>query len=482
MKPTRSPTFTIQNAGIVTNNTAFQMDKSKDGDYYINNTQEWFLVRGTDLNTSNPDNSHIWWFNGYNGPQGDAKTSPNHSLTDNGTTYLLWNMKNTANLNGKMDFNSPTILLSSNGSNFINCVGLTSTSGQSTISDIGYYATYEAAATYPVLMETLDYTAESLTAEIKNVLSQAIQDAQAAIQDDVVQSEAKTAVENAINVAQGFISTGDATNYTTAFNTLGELRGVVEIYENTVVAYSYKTTDYGIQARLNDQYVHIMLYADDIVRVVKGYTEDIAKKSLSVVDTPQSGLCEVAEDTGNKTVTVSTSKVKVVYHLATGQVEVLRYNGAELLREKAGGTSFFAKKDGPFDSYQITSTFQLEDDEQIYGMGQIQDGNLNRRGHGANPGRQPEPPRIDFHLGAGQHEGLHSLLPVHQELCPFLGQLFAHHIHGQRGRHSLPIDRHGNRLLRALRRGRQRRAGLHARTDGQSPAHAAMELRPLPTK
>ena len=309
------------------------MDKSKDGDYYINNTQEWFLVRGTDLNTSNSDNSHIWWFNGYNGSQGDAKTSPNHSLTDNGTTYLLWNMKNTANLNGKMDFNSPTILLSSNGSNFINCVGLTSTSGQSTISDIGYYATY------PVLMETLDYTAKSLTAEIKDVLSQAIQDAQAAIQDDVVQSEAKTAVENAINVAQGFISTGDATDYTTAFNALNELRGAVEIYENTVVTYSYKTTDYGIQARLNDQYVHIMLYADDIVRVVKGYTEDIAKKSLSVVDTPQSGLCEVAEDTENKTVTVSTSKVKVVYHLATGQVEVLRYNGAELLREKAGGTA-----------------------------------------------------------------------------------------------------------------------------------------------
>ena len=231
-------TFTIQNAGIVTNNTAFQMDKSKDGDYYINNTQEWFLVRGTDLNTSNSDNSHIWWFNGYNGPQGDAKTSPNHSLTDNGTTYLLWNMKNTANLNGKMDFNSPTILLSSNGSNFINCVGLTSTSGQSTISDIGYYATYEAAATYPVLMETLDYTAESLTAEIKNVLSQAIQDAQAAIQDDVVQSEAKTAVKNAINNAQGIISTGGATDYTTAFNALNELRGAMDTYKNTVVTYS----------------------------------------------------------------------------------------------------------------------------------------------------------------------------------------------------------------------------------------------------
>ncbi len=371
-------TFTVNASGQ--NNVALQMDKQKDGAYYIRNMQEWFLVRGTNLGAV-AGNSYIWWFNGFNGPAGKASTAPNYSVADeDGALLMLWDMKNTVNLNGNMDFENPTILLSSNGSNFINCMGFTSTTGSSTITDVGYYARYEAAVTYPVLMETFGYTAESLTAEIKDVLSQAVQDAQAAIQDDVVQSEAKTAVENAINVAQGFISTGDATDYTTAFNTLGELRGAVEIYENTVVAYSYKTTDYGIQARLNDQYVHIMLYADDIVRVVKGYTEDIAKKSLSVVDTPQSGLCEVAEDTGNKTVTVSTSKVKVVYHLATGQVEVLRYNGAELLREKAGGTSFFAKKDGPFDSYQITNTFQLEDDEQIYGMGQIQDGNLNRRG------------------------------------------------------------------------------------------------------
>lgn len=371
-------TFTVNASGL--NNVALQMDKQKDGAYYIRNMQEWFLVRGTNLGAV-AGNSYIWWFNGFNGPAGNASTAPNYSVADeDGALLMLWDMKNTGNLNGNMDFENPTILLSSNGSNFINCMGFTSTTGSSTITDVGYYAKYEAAVTYPVLMETFGYTDESLTAEIKDVLSQAIQDAQAAIQDDVVQSEAKTAVENAINNAQGIISTGGATDYTTAFNALNELRGAMDTYKNTVVTYSYKTTDYGIQARLNDQYVHIMCYADDIVRVVKGYTEDIAKKSLSVVDTPQSGLCEVAEDTENKTVTVSTSKVKVVYHLATGQVEVLRYNGAELLREKAGGTSFFAKKDGPFDSYQITNTFQLEDDEQIYGMGQIQDGNLNRRG------------------------------------------------------------------------------------------------------
>ena len=152
-------TFTVNASGL--NNVALQMDKQKDGAYYIRNMQEWFLVRGTDLNANG---NVIWWFNGFNNPG----NSQNHNVTDeNGITYLLWDMKNTPAINGGMDFSSPTILLSSGGKEFINCVGLTSTTGSSTISDIGYYAPYEAAATYPVLMETLGYTDESLTTETK---------------------------------------------------------------------------------------------------------------------------------------------------------------------------------------------------------------------------------------------------------------------------------------------------------------------------
>ena len=369
-------TFTVNAAG--TNNIAFQMDKQKDGAYYIDDAQDWFLVQGTDLATT-AGSSYVWWFNGFNN---NSQTAPAYSVDNgDGTTLVLWDIRNTATLNPNMDYTQPIILLSSQGQSFINCMGLTSTGSSSTISNVGYYAKHEAAVAYPKLMDTFGYTAESLTTEIKGLLSQAIQEAQAAIEGDAVQSDAKTAVETAINEAQGFLSTGEATDYTTAFDMLEELREATDSYEAAVTTYSYEKTDYGIQARLNDQYVNIMLYADDIVRVVKNYAADIDKKSLSVIATPQAGLVsEVTEDAENHTVTLNTAKVKVVYHLATGQVEVLRYNGAELLREKAGGTTFFPKKDGPFDSYQIATTFELDEDEQIYGMGQIQDGNLNRRG------------------------------------------------------------------------------------------------------
>ncbi len=368
-------TFTITASGQ--NNIAFAMDMAKDGAYYISNTQDWFIVQGTHLDTA-AGQSYIWWFNGYN--HGN-QTPPDYSV-DNGdsTTLVLWDIRNTADLNANMNFTHPNIFISSNGNSFIQSMGLTSTTGASTISNIGYYAKHEAAATYPSLLSTLGYTEESLTGEIKDLLNQAIQEAQAAIEDDAP-SGPKTELENAISEAQATYDTTEATDYATVFNALNNLRDAVSSYTETVITYSYEATGYGIRAQLNGQYVHLILYADNIIRVVKSYDDTVEKRSLSVTDVPDAyaGL-EVTEDAENLTVTLNTAKMKVVYHLATGQVAVLRYNGAEVLREKENGTSFIAVKDGPYDSYQITSTFQLDDDEQIYGMGQIQDGLLNRRG------------------------------------------------------------------------------------------------------
>ena len=72
-------TFTVNASGL--NNVALQMDKQKDGAYYIRNMQEWFLVRGTNLGAV-AGNSYIWWFNGFNGPAGNASTAPNYSVAD----------------------------------------------------------------------------------------------------------------------------------------------------------------------------------------------------------------------------------------------------------------------------------------------------------------------------------------------------------------------------------------------------------------
>lgn len=368
-------TFTIQSEGP--NNIAFQMDLRKDGAYYISNQQEWFLVQGTDLENS-PNQSYIWWFNGYNR---NGQTPPTHSVkAPDGTTLVLWDIRRTPGINGHMDFDNPNIFISSNGQGFIHSMGLTSTTGSSTISNIGYYAKYEAAAIYPDLIMPLGYTEETLTDEIKTQLSNAIQEARKVIEADAG-STGKTEVEHAINEAQGTYDTAGKKEYKLVYEALTLLQQTVDHYKENQTTYSYKKTESGIQAQLNDLYINILFYADDIVRVVKSHAPTIGKVSLSVTDIPENNIgFELDEDETLHTVTLSTPKIKTVYHLATGQVEVLRYNGAELIREKEGGTSFFATKDGPFDSYLVSNTFLLEEDEQIYGMGQIQDGKLNRRG------------------------------------------------------------------------------------------------------
>jgi hypothetical protein len=113
-------TFTINAPGNM--NIAFQMSSSKDGAYYINNQQEWFLVEGSDLKLDKSQ-SNIWWFNGINSYPG---SEPDHTITNtDGNTILLWNIKNNSDLNKGMDFSSPTILLTAKGAEFFQAMDYT---------------------------------------------------------------------------------------------------------------------------------------------------------------------------------------------------------------------------------------------------------------------------------------------------------------------------------------------------------------------
>ena len=70
--------------------------------------------------------------------------------------------------------------------------------------------------------------------------------------------------------------------------------------------------------------------------------------------------------------------MSVTYSLSTGITTFFDGAGNQLLTE--GNHDFTSTTDGSYSSYTITQNFQLANDERIYGMGQIQDGLLNRRG------------------------------------------------------------------------------------------------------
>ena len=228
-------TLTIQ--GSTTNdggkhNVAFAMKKENDDKYHIYNTQDWFLVEATGI--ASTDHA-IWWFNGFNTY---GQTATYCVPTADGTTLVLWNIRDMDGVSTGLNYNLSRLSLSSRSHDFSLCMGLTSgtADGTATVSHIGYYAKSEAAATYPALMETFGYTDESLTAELKDVLSQTIQNARRNAGSRLV-SDAKKDMQEAINTAQGVCDTAGSTDHATVLKALDDLRQATEdFYAHTAAA------------------------------------------------------------------------------------------------------------------------------------------------------------------------------------------------------------------------------------------------------
>lgn len=367
-------TFTVEAAGK--NNIAFQLAMQKDGAYYIDETKRWFLVKGENLASATSD-SYIWWFNGFNN---GGQTPPTHSIDGgDGSLLLLWDIEHTPTLNPNMNFTQPPVLIASNGGQMINVLGLTSSGTSSTITDVNYYADFEAAVHYPVLLQVMGFTPATLTERVKTWANEVADKAMQTIEGDA-ESESKVQVEQAVKDLREACEESIPEGYRAIYSAGMELETLLADYRELVTSYTYERTPNGIHATMNDMHIRLMFYADGLVRVHKSFNKEMIKKSLSVVAEPQIVNFELSENKEESTLTLSSSKVNVIYHLNTSQVEVLRYNGEELLKEKENAFSFFPFRDGPYDSYRISHTFMLDEDENIYGMGQIQDGKLNRRG------------------------------------------------------------------------------------------------------
>lgn len=138
------------------------------------------------------------------------------------------------------------------------------------------------------------------------------------------------------------------------------------------------TTSDGCVASFGDEHVRIQFVNDSTVRVSKAYdTNEFNRNSYAVISGTDANI-SVSVTTSGDIVTLQSTKMSVTYSLSTGIVTFLDGVGHQLLTE--GSHSFTSTTDGSFSSYTITQNFQLANDERIYGMGQIQDGLLNRRG------------------------------------------------------------------------------------------------------
>lgn len=116
------------NAGTGSNNVCLNMNYA-DLDYTIESTQNYLVVRGTNLKTTSGA-SYLWWLNGANH---GTSVSPTDVLTSESTgeTVVVWDMSTS----GLDDYNVGSTFSICQGSTIF---GLTSTTGTSVISYIGF--------------------------------------------------------------------------------------------------------------------------------------------------------------------------------------------------------------------------------------------------------------------------------------------------------------------------------------------------------
>lgn len=370
-------TLTITASG--TNNIAFQMDKSKvDGKYFIYGSQQYYVVEGSDLTTTPATNSYMWWFNGAN--KGSQEPATYHFTTEAGTTLVVWNIAQNAMMRTNMDFSKPTIAISSNGQGFINALGLTSKSTSSTISNINYLEKYGLAALYPCTWDKLGYTAESLTAEIKPLLLNKINEAEKTLQTGI-SAELSAAVVTAKAAAEAL----SATDYLPAYQALRAIEDAVQNCVVTVAVSGAEEMDGGLHVKQNDLHVYILFYNNKVVRVLKSHAalSAIDKLSMSVIKQYDTTLPLTYENVtaAEGDMKVSSQYLTVTVSRKDGHISVSRADGTALIAEDANGTRF-TERSGvtAYDTHTIRTTFRLDDDEAIYGLGQIQNGDLNQRG------------------------------------------------------------------------------------------------------
>ena len=142
---------------------------------------------------------------------------------------------------------------------------------------------------------------------------------------------------------------------------------------------SVRRTANGWQAENGKLCVELEVFSPSIVRVKKYPAgQQPEKQSYSVVMQPSEVQTEFSERDGQ--VQLSTSALQVAYDVAADRFVFSDAKGRVLLQEKAGSAAFQPFDNAGSPSYRVSQTFQLEEGESVFGLGQHQQGHWSQRG------------------------------------------------------------------------------------------------------
>lgn len=145
---------------------------------------------------------------------------------------------------------------------------------------------------------------------------------------------------------------------------------------------SFQKTLYGIKSETEKGNVGIEIqwFTPRTVRVIKtSGLNPVQKKSLSVVAERQKVDYKISTSDGNQ-IMLKGEELTVKVNTLTGIVSFVSAEGNTLLSETENNMPFTAFNDAGHDTWHVYQGFDTDDDEGLYGLGQLQNGQMMQRG------------------------------------------------------------------------------------------------------
>jgi len=149
-----------------------------------------------------------------------------------------------------------------------------------------------------------------------------------------------------------------------------------EAAQSTTIAVS-KTSD-GIKTTINSTIISVSFFNPSTARIVK-YPEGTSpvKESLSVIAKPEKVVLKTSRQ-GNK-LSVRSNQLNLIIDTNKGVISFFDAAGNLLIKEN--NVPIFTKiDDAGVPSFEVTQAFKLDENEAIYGLGQLQNGKMSQRG------------------------------------------------------------------------------------------------------
>lgn len=143
----------------------------------------------------------------------------------------------------------------------------------------------------------------------------------------------------------------------------------------------YQETENGIKTCINEKKidVEVQWFTPNSLRILKTpLGKTVEKKSLSVIAKPNKSGVKIATSDNSKIV-MKSPVLTVTLNTENGIITYAKTDGTVLLKENENSKPFTPMKDADRDTYTVYQGFITDKEEGLYGLGQLQNGQMMQR-------------------------------------------------------------------------------------------------------